>query len=374
MLPPSNRQAVLAVAVAALLAPAVGVRQTPNPTTLPVIVPNDNRVAAGTRRGDTLTLSLVVDRARWFPGADDGPSVVVEAIAEEGKRPQIPAPLIRVSAGTHVIATVRNALPDSTITVHGLHTRPAKAWGTMRLMPGEIHTVQFTAGVPGTYSYHVSIGRVVPPVFERETAGGAFVVDAAGAPADDRVFAINIWGNAPNPPATTNALAINGKTWPYTERLTASLGDSVRYRVVNASVRAHPIHLHGFYFRVDAQGSGVADTVFAPARRRLAVTETVFPNGSLTMTWQPDRPGNWLLHCHLAFHVVPEAAVLEPSPVEHGDAVSHDADRHMAGLVLGITVPPARRWREPKRSDPERLTLLVKERGPRGAAPRTMWS
>jgi len=320
-----------------------------------------------------VTVRLVVDRARWFPGAANGPSVIVEAFSEERKAPQIPAPLIRVPAGTHIVATVRNALPDSTVTVHGLHTRPAAAWGTVRLAPGETHTVGFTAGEPGTYSYFATIGRVAFPDVERETAAGAFIVDSVGARADDRVFVINIWGsNTVEPPRFNNALAINGKTWPYTERLSASLGDSIRYRVVNASNRAHPMHLHGFYFRVDAQGSGVTDTIFAPARRRLAVTETVFPNGSLTMTWQPDRPGNWLLHCHLAFHVVPEAAMLEPAPLEHGDALSHDADRHMAGLIMGITVPPARRWREPKRSDPERLTLVVKEVPPRGASPRTM--
>ena len=372
MLPSSNRQGILTVAVAALLAPAVGARQTPNSTTLPVIVPNDNRVPAGTRRGDTLTLSLVVDRARWFPSADDGPSVVVEAIAEVGKAPQIPAPLIRVSAGTHVIATVRNALPDSTITVHGLHTRPAEEWGTMRPMPGEIHTVQFTAGAPGTYSYHISIGRVVAPAFERETAGGAFIVDSAGDPPDDRVFVINIWGNTPNPPAATNALTLNGKTWPYTERLTASLGDSIRYRVVNVSARAHPIHLHGFYFRVDAQGSGFADTTFAPAGRRLAVTETLVAGATMNVVWHADRPGNWLLHCHLAFHIVPERALLEAPPPERHDPLSHDANRHMAGLIMGITVQPSPAWREPVRADPQRLRLLVQEGPRRGASPRAL--
>ena len=112
-------------------------------------------------------------------------------------------------------------------------------------------------------------------------------------------------GNNPDPQRFNNALAINGKTWPYTERLTALLGDSVHYRIVNASNRAHPMHLHGFYYRIDAQSSGFADTSFVPARRRFVVTETVFPNGTLTMTWRPDRPGNWLLHCHSAFHVVP---------------------------------------------------------------------
>ena len=117
------------------------------------------------------------------------------------------------------------------------------------------------------------------------------------------MFVINIRGNTPDEQRFNNALAFNGKTWPYSGRLTAALGDSVRYRVVNASNQAHPIHLHRFCFRLDAQGSGVADTAFAPARRRLSVTETVFPNGSLAMRWQPIAGENWLLRCHLAFHV-----------------------------------------------------------------------
>ena len=363
---------VLGALIAALPLVAAVTARVPVSSELPVVRPNDNRVSAGTRRRDTVTVRLVVDRARWFPGAANGASVIVEAFAEEGKAPQIPAPLVRVPAGTHIIATVRNALPDSTITIHGLHMRPAAGWGTMRLAPGETHTIRFNAGEPGTYSYFATIGRVVFPDAERETAAGAFIVDSVGARADDRVFVINIWGNTSEPPRFNNALAINGKTWPYTERLTASLGTTVRYRLVNSSNRQHPMHLHGFYFRIDAQGSGVTDTAFAPARRRLAVTETVFPNGTMTVTWQPDRPGNWLLHCHVAFHVVPEAALLEPPAPEHGDALSHDADRHMAGLILGITVPPSRRWRDPRRADAERLTMFVQEGSRRGTAPRTM--
>jgi len=367
------RAPLLALAAAgALLVTTAPTRQPAGSPDLPVVRPNDNRVAAGARRGDTVALNLVVRRARWFPGADTGTSVVVDAFGEEGKAPRIPAPLIRVRAGTHIVATVRNALPDSTITVHGLHTHPAAGWGTMRLMPGEIHTVRFTAGEPGTYTYFATIGRVIPPVFERETAAGAFVVDPPAGRTDDRVFVINIWGNTPDPLTTSNALAINGKTWPYTERLTSSLGDSVRYRIVNASTRAHPMHLHGFYFRVDARGTGFAETAYAPARRRLAVTETLLPAETMDMVWHADRPGNWLLHCHLAFHVVPEAALLEAPPPEDHDALSHDANRHMAGLILGITVRPARGWREPVRTDPQRMRLLVQEGARRGASPRAI--
>ena len=56
--------------------------------------------------------------------------------AAQGPRFELDSP-----AGTHVVATVRNALPDSTVTVHGLHTRPATAWGTTRLAPGESMTI-----------------------------------------------------------------------------------------------------------------------------------------------------------------------------------------------------------------------------------------
>jgi FtsP/CotA-like multicopper oxidase with cupredoxin domain len=372
-MPPTWRRSSLAGVIVALGSIAAVAARSSAPSAEPaLVVPNDNRRAAGTRIGDTVAIRLVVSQARWFPGPESGPSVVVDAFAEEGKAPQVPAPLIRVPAGTHIVATVRNALPDSTVTVHGLQTRPATTWDTVRVAPGETHTVRFIAGEPGTYSYFATIGHVMFPVTERETAGGAFVIDSAGARADDRVFVVNIWGNNPDPQTLTNALALNGKTWPYTERLSASLGDSVRYRIVNVSLRAHPMHLHGFYFRVDAQGSGLADSVYAPAKSRLAVTESVFPRGTMAIAWQPDRPGNWLLHCHLAFHVVPEVALLEAPPPERHDPLSHDPNRHMAGLIMGITVPPPPGWREPPRPDAQRLRLLVQQGTRRGAAPRAM--
>ncbi|MDF2772377.1 MAG: multicopper oxidase type 2 [Geminicoccaceae bacterium] len=342
------------------------------PAELPIVAPNDNRIAAGVRRGDTLVLDLVVNRATWYPEADGGRSIVVEAFAEEGRRPQVPAPLIRVRAGTHIVATVRNALPDSTVTVKGLHSRPAAAWGDMRLAPGERHTIRFTATTPGTYLYYAVAGRVNHDTHERETTGGAFVVDPAGAPTDDRIFVVNIWGEYRDSLTYRNALAVNGKTWPHTERLFASLGDSVRYRVLNASARVHPMHLHGMYFRVDSRGNGLADTTFTPERQRLAATEDMLPATTMNMVWYADRPGNWLLHCHLAFHVIPEASLLDAPPPEAKHALSHDANVHMVGLIMGITVQPRAAWTEPPRTDPQTVRLLVHEGKRRGRSERTM--
>jgi FtsP/CotA-like multicopper oxidase with cupredoxin domain len=336
-----------------------------------VVRPNDNRAAAGVRRGDTVFIRLVLDRGRWYPQADDGPSVIADAVGEEGKALQIPAPLIRVRAGTHLAVTVRNALTDSAATFIGLQSRPASARDSVRLAPGETRTIRFSATAPGTYAYWVGVGAR-SDINERETTAGAFVVDAPGAPTNDRVFVINIWGQPKDSATYRNAITLNGRTWPNTERLSVSLGDSVRFRVINGSARVHPMHLHGFYFRVDSRGNGFADTAYTPAQRRLAATEDMLPASTMNMVWYADRPGNWLFHCHLAFHVIPESAILDAPPPEAKHALSHDADVHMVGLILGITVNPNPTWKEPPRTDAQAVRLVIQETKRRGRSERAM--
>src|SRR4030095_2017630 len=73
-----------------LLAVAEAPRSPKLRTTQPSVVrPTHTRTPPGVRRGDPLFLRLVVNRARWYPQADNGPSIVVETIGEEGKPPQI---------------------------------------------------------------------------------------------------------------------------------------------------------------------------------------------------------------------------------------------------------------------------------------------
>jgi FtsP/CotA-like multicopper oxidase with cupredoxin domain len=76
-------------------------------------------------------------------------------------------------------------------------------------------------------------------------------------------------------------MVINGKSWPYTERLSYQVGDTVRWRWLNPSSQPHPMHLHGFYFTVASRGSWAADTVYARDDERLAVTEPLMPGGTL---------------------------------------------------------------------------------------------
>lgn len=340
----------------------------------PAVVPNDNRVPAGNLRNDTLVLNLTLDFATWRPEGPRGPSIIVPAFAEEAKPPRIPAPLIRVPAGTVIRAAVRNAL-DSAVVLRGFFTRPGSVADTVTLLPGATRLLVFPAGAPGTYMYAATPAGyiptpLVPRNLEREQASGAFVVDPPGGSPPDRVLVINIWGERTGPATYRNALTINGLSWPETERMDATTGDTIRWRIVNASVRAHPMHMHGFYFTVEARGDAGADTVYADDDRRLAVTEAMLGFSTMLMSWAPDRPGNWLFHCHLAFHVVPSAR-LDASHDAH-DRSSHRAENHMAGLVVGMRVAPRRGYTDPLRENPRRLRLFAQEGKRRGHSPRAL--
>ncbi len=306
--------------------------------------------------------------ATWRPEGEHGPSVAVAAFAEAGRAPEIPAPLIRVPAGTVIVASVQNLLGDSTITVHGLVTHSGGQGDSLVLRPGESATVAFGTGDPGTYIYWAVAGNAN---VEREQTAGAFIVDPPGGSPPDRVMVINIWGTLLDSVTYQNALTINGLSWPHTERIEATVGDSVRWRVINASLRPHPMHLHGFFFRIDALGDGLRDAPIPAPLRPMAVTHTLDPWETMATTWVPERPGHWLFHCHIGFHVVADTR-LEPPPAESHDRMAHDPTVHMAGLVMGIVVHPAPGVAEPARGPARQLRLLVQEGKRRGQAPRAM--
>ena len=352
---------------------AIALQSAAVPAPIAIARANDNRTPAGRLENGVLKIHLVLGMARWYPEAPAGPFVDVPAFSEEGRTPTIPAPLIRVPTGTTIEATVRNTLADSTIYLRGFATRPTKTLDSIPVRPGETKTIRFAAGAPGTYFY-----LATPGIWdydkhgEREETGGALVVDPPGRVAPDRIFVLNIWGEPKDSLIYPNALGINGKSWPYTERISTVVGDTLRWRVINATTRNHPMHLHGFYFRVDARGDGMSDSVYVAGARRLGVTEDMNPMHSMYMVWSPDRPGNWLFHCHIAFHVVPGEAQLSGALSDTHAAHSGDIRQHMAGLVLGIDVRPSPNWVAPARENVRKLRLFVDEGRRRHLAPRSM--
>jgi FtsP/CotA-like multicopper oxidase with cupredoxin domain len=317
----------------------------------------DYRTPVGRIENGVLRIILDVGEAAWQPWGSNGPTVRANVFAADGARPRIPGPLIRVTAGTPVHITLRNGLADS-IVVRGLRDRsatpPPQRLGAflrevVEVAPGGVAEVRFTPTVPGTYFY---FGRVYEPkpvidprrVFSvtRGPFEGVMVVDLPGAPPpNERILLLGHWADRRFPGSWQPGvrLMINGRAWPHTERLTYEQGDTVRWRVVNATGAAHPMHLHGFHFSVDARGDQWREVMSTPDSRRLAVTELLNPSETMRISWVATEPGNWVFHCHLMRHMSwLQNAPLEREPDSHHPAA--DGTDLLGGMVMGITVRP----------------------------------
>jgi len=344
-------------------------------------IANDNRKPAGHLVKGVFTLNLEAREALWYPEDAGGPSILVAAFAEAGGPARAPGPLIRVPAGTEMRITVHNTL-STPMRLWGLQDRSAAAIDSSVIAAGATQTFQFRADVPGTYLYWARTGvrppLPVPGAMKDVVLNGAFIIDPAGtAPRqDERIMVLSLFADTVTalgvkadranqelqreliPRERWVVAAVNGLSWPHTERLTYNMGDTVRWRVINASASSHPMHLHGFYFNVLSRGDASHDTVYTAARVRKAVTEWMPPATTITMTWVPNRPGNWVFHCHFVGHIS-DALRLTNDPHAHMD---HGLNG-MAGLIVGLRVLPKGKFAlAPLSASRRKLRLFVTQR------------
>jgi FtsP/CotA-like multicopper oxidase with cupredoxin domain len=93
------------------------------------------------------------------------------------------------------------------------------------------------------------------------------------------------------------AWSMNGEMWPHITPLMVKQGQRVEFELVNRTMMAHPIHLHGHAFQVIAidgrpfQGA-VRDTVLVMPR-----------SGRVRIAFDADNPGRWAFHCHNLYHM-----------------------------------------------------------------------
>lgn len=342
---------------------------------VPPILWNDNEERAGNVEEGALRLHLEVRRGAWHILGEGNGSANVLAFAEVGKEARIPGPMIRVPEGTEVIVRVSNPL-DAPLEIQGLSARQVPELATVTVEPGRTREIRFLADVAGTYMYrgHLKDSPTRDEPFEDEVLAGAFIVDDPAAPAveNEKVMVIQEWFGdevAPGEPDFGQAFPIiNGRPWPHTERLLYGMGDRIHWRVINASDAIHPMHLHGFFFDVEARGDLARDTAYWPNQTRRAVTERMAPWTTMRVSWSPDRPGGWIFHCHITFHVLPNARLGEDQRNEMevftdlargkgGAGDPHDHAEHaMGGLVMGIYVQPPEDWvADEPRGEPMRL-------------------
>lgn len=72
------------------------------------------------------------------------------------------------------------------------------------------------------------------------------------------------------------------------------LNERVRVKLVNDTMMAHPIHLHGHFFELVADKPG-----YYPRKH----TVNVLPGGTVTFDLTADAEGDWAFHCHLLYHM-----------------------------------------------------------------------
>ena len=192
---------------------------------------HSNHVPAGTRTGATLTIALDIVESAWKPEGDDDPEVPVLAFAEHGEAPTVPGPLIRVPQGTEIRVTLTNRT-DSAITIGGLRPGVSESTDTLTIAASGSRELRYRLDKPGSYFYWGAFGgtTLVDRLWKDSQLNGALIVDPPGGSPPDHVFLISEWFHPYDDRPFEVVSVINGKAFPYTERLELQQGDSTRER------------------------------------------------------------------------------------------------------------------------------------------------
>ena len=228
---------------------------------------------------------------------------------------QIPGPMIRVTQGDRIRVILKNELPDPTsIHWHGVRV-PNNMDGVAEpaitqqpVKPGETFTYEFAAKDAGTFFYHshVETDRQIPAGLS-----GSFIVEPRRPGTRvglDYTVMLQEWRVKPETGKTwpampamsePNFFTLNGKAFPATETLEVKKGQRVRIRFIGAGQFAHPMHLHGFPFKIVA-----TDGFPVPEAARLTKdTVNVAPGERYDIEFVAEEEGTWIMHCHVLHHV-----------------------------------------------------------------------
>ncbi|MBI3191818.1 MAG: copper oxidase, partial [Pedosphaera parvula] len=279
----------------------------PNEDYTPVITPNGStlpwRIVNGVK-----VYHLV---AEPVPNHEFAPGLVANCRGFNG---QTHGPTIEAVEGDRVRIYVTNKLPASTsIHWHGV-LLPNGMDGVAGLnqkaiRPGETFKYEFTLRQHGTHMYHSHHDEMTQMALGLM---GLFIIHPRNpkGPRPDRDFALLLseWkivagSNRPDPFEMTdfNLFTFNAKAFPGTAPLVAKLGQRVRIRLSNLSAMSHhPIHLHGYQFRITATDGGQ----IPESAQQLETTVLTQAGRTRTFDFVADEPGDWALHCHMTHHVM----------------------------------------------------------------------
>ncbi|MEO5807010.1 copper oxidase [Devosia sp.] len=230
-----------------------------------------------------------------------------------GYNGQSPGPTLEAVEGDFVRIFVTNKLPEhTTIHWHG-QLLPSGMDGvgglTQPHIPvGKTFVYEFQLLKSGTFMYHPHADEMVQMAMGMM---GFFVVhpkDPTFRRVDrDFVFLLNAYDIEPGayvPKVNTmtdfNLWTWNSRAFPGIDPLVCALGDKVRVRFGNLTMTNHPIHMHGYDFKVSCTDGGwVPEAAAWPE-----VTIDCAVGQMRAFDFVADRPGDWAIHCHKSHHTM----------------------------------------------------------------------
>nr|WP_276082556.1 copper oxidase [Nannocystis poenicansa] len=232
-----------------------------------------------------------------------------------GYNGRVHGPTIEAVEGDRVRVYVTNKLPaPTTVHWHGIFLPNGMdgvgGLNQRSIAPGETFRYEWTFNQSGTFMYHshhdemtqMALGMLGMIVVHPRPAPPGYRVDR------DFVIMLSEWkivpgARRPDPNEMTdfNVLTMNAKAYPGTAPLVCRTGERVRIRFGNLSAMDHhPIHLHGYYWKVVATDGGPL-----PVSAQWPETTVLVPVGSTRdVEFVADAPGDWAMHCHMTHHVM----------------------------------------------------------------------
>jgi FtsP/CotA-like multicopper oxidase with cupredoxin domain len=243
--------------------------------------------------GDVKVFELTIDEIEHQIDA------LKEPIAALGFNGTWPGPRISVAEGDKVRAIFKNNLNEST----GIHFHGQRLPNAMDgvphitqepILPGESFTYEFTARAVGSHMYHShhnatdQVGRGLLGAFIVEPKDAAQRYDQVYGASQDIVWISN---------DVLGGFTINGRGFPATAPIVATLGDTIVIRFMNEGQMMHPWHVHGMPMRVVARdGYPLGSAAFT------CDTLGVNPGERWDVVIECDEPGAWAFHCHILPH------------------------------------------------------------------------
>jgi hypothetical protein len=230
-----------------------------------------------------------------------------------GYNGQSPGPTIEAVEGDFVRIFVTNKLPEhTTIHWHG-QLLPSGMDGVggltqPHIKPGQTFVYEFQLRKSGTFMYHPHADEMVQmamgmmgffvvhpkdPTFRRVDRDFAFLINAydiepgAYVPKVATMTDFNLW-------------TWNSRAFPGIDPFVIAKGDKVRIRFGNLTMTNHPIHMHGYDFRVSCTDGGwVPEAAAWPE-----VTIDCAVGQMRAFDFVADYPGDWAIHCHKSHHTM----------------------------------------------------------------------